>query len=386
MGDRAGLRVCYFGTYDPEYARTQYLLQGLRSNDVDVVECHESLWKGTADKIARASGGWKQLGFLLKLARAHMRLIKSYARLGPHDAVLVAYAGLLDIFPAWLVTRFSRRPLVLDALLSVYNSMVNERRLAGPHSVKARLVYGLERLGCQLADRVLLDTEAHIRYFCELYHLEADRFTCIPISADVRHFHPLPEDGNPKPERDRFHVVYHGKFIPNAGVDHILQAAALLADDPSIVFEFIGEGEGKDQAQALAQELRLRNVKFLGWMEKPELAHHLRHADVCLGALGDTPQARRAMSNKVLEGLAVGAAVLTADTPSNREIVQHEKTAYLCPPADPGRIAAGIHTLKRDPQLRWRIAAAGLALFQEQYTPRAVGRRLKAALESLSQP
>jgi hypothetical protein len=176
------MRVCYFGTYDQDYPRNRIVREGLRRNGVEVTECHRVLWAGTADKIARASGGWKQAGFLGKLIVTYLALAGDYARVGDHDVVLVGYAGLLDIYLAWLLTRFSRRPLVLDALLSVYNSIVNERKLAGPSSLKARVVYTLEQNACRLADRVLLDTQAHIHYFCELYGLEESRFVMVPIA------------------------------------------------------------------------------------------------------------------------------------------------------------------------------------------------------------
>ena len=382
----ASLRICTFGTYEQDYSRTQYLTQGLQRNGVEIVEVHRALWGGTADKIAKASGGWKQAGFLFDLVRTHLGLMADYAGLGPHDAVLVPYAGLLDILPAWLLTRISRRPLVLDALLSVYNSVVNERKLTGPNTLKAKAVHTLEKMGCRLADRALLDTEAHIDYFCELYGLDRAQFVCIPISAQDRFFHP--PAGGPKPATAEgpFRVVYHGKYVPNAGVDVIIQAAALLADDEDILFEFIGEGEGKADAQRLVESLGIENAQFTGWLEKPDLVQRLYEADLCLGAFGDTPQARRAMSNKVLEALAVGVPVITADTASNREVVRHDETAYLCPVGDPEALAGGIRTLKADPALRTRLSAAGLVLFREQFSPEAVGLRLKELLESLVRP
>jgi len=375
------LRVCYFGTYDRDYARNCIIVEGLRQNGVEVVECHRTLWHGTADKIARAAGGWKHIGFLGRLMGTYLALARDYACLGPHDAVLVGYAGLLDIYPAWLLTRLSRRPLLLDAYLSVYNSIVHERKLARSGSLKARLVYTLERTACRLADRVLLDTQAHIAYFCELYGLTEGHFALVPIGADDHFFQP----GGPRRPAERpFRVIYHGKYIPTAGVEYILRAAALLTDDPAFAFEFIGEGEGKAAAQQLAVDLSLPNVTFLGWMEKEELVHHLHAADVCLGNFGKTPQAQHAVSNKVYEGLALGLPVLTADTPANREVVRHGETAYLCPAADPEALAAALRALKANPELRIRLGTAGLAHYRQHFTPAAIGRRVRAVLEELA--
>ena len=37
------MRVCYFGTYRAEYSRNQIMIEGLRRNGVEVIECHETL-------------------------------------------------------------------------------------------------------------------------------------------------------------------------------------------------------------------------------------------------------------------------------------------------------------------------------------------------------
>ena len=37
------LRVCYFGTYRAEYSRNRIMMEGLRKNGVEVIECHENL-------------------------------------------------------------------------------------------------------------------------------------------------------------------------------------------------------------------------------------------------------------------------------------------------------------------------------------------------------
>src|SRR6266404_7464794 len=61
------LRVCYFGAYDREYVRNVVLINGLRRNGVEVVECHD----------AHAVKPWRL-----------PRLVAKYARLARHvDAI-----------------------------------------------------------------------------------------------------------------------------------------------------------------------------------------------------------------------------------------------------------------------------------------------------------
>lgn len=69
------------------------IIDGLRKNGVDVVECHEDLWKETDEKlegIRDNSATFKKLsGFL----SAYVRLVRKFRKMGSYDALIVGYAG-----------------------------------------------------------------------------------------------------------------------------------------------------------------------------------------------------------------------------------------------------------------------------------------------------
>ena len=52
------LRVCWFGTWREDYSRNRIMIEGLRRNGVEVVECHAALWGGIEDRVKLARGGW----------------------------------------------------------------------------------------------------------------------------------------------------------------------------------------------------------------------------------------------------------------------------------------------------------------------------------------
>ena len=115
------LRVCYFGTYRANYSRNQIMIAGLRANDVDVIECHTSLWHGIDDRVKTASGGWASFSFAKRVFSAYIRLLKKYFSVGKdYDVMVLGYPGQLDVFLARLLTWFHHKPLVLDMFMSVY--------------------------------------------------------------------------------------------------------------------------------------------------------------------------------------------------------------------------------------------------------------------------
>ena len=134
------MRVCYFGTYRAEYSRNQIMIEGLRRNAVEVVECHEALWRGIEDRVQAAGGGWFHPAFWWRVLRAYVRLLRRYRRVGAYDVLVVGYPGPFDVFLARLLSWWRRRPLVWDVFMSVYLIAV-ERNL----DVRSRFTVGLLR-------------------------------------------------------------------------------------------------------------------------------------------------------------------------------------------------------------------------------------------------
>ena len=374
------MKVCYFGTYDVEQSRNNVIIQGLRQNGVEVVECHVRLWRNTADKIRSVKGGLFNPGLLGRALGSYLRLLKRYTEIGDYDVMVVGYAGHFDIFLAKLLTIFSRKPLVFDALLSLTETIIEDRGLVPRNSLLTRLVYLVDKYSCHLADLVLLDTEAHIRHFQQDFGVRLDKLRRVPVGADEVYCRgPSPPPPLLAGEGNPFRVVYFGQYIPLHGVNYIVEAAKILEEDPGIRFELVGDGQTYGEASSLAERLQVKNVTFhRAWLSPEDLiADHIITADVCLGAFGDSPKARRVVPIKVFVALAMGKPVITGDSPAAREMLTHGTDAILCEMADPGALAQAILLLKRNRLLREKIAKEGYASFQNKFSSRVIGATVK---------
>lgn len=72
-------------------------------------------------------------------------------------------------------------------------------------------------------------------------------------------------------EPEHFHVVYAGNVGVMQNVDLLVETARLMADDPTVRFDIIGNGVYKDKLAARAAEYGLNNVAFHPF-QPPELA------------------------------------------------------------------------------------------------------------------
>jgi glycosyltransferase involved in cell wall biosynthesis len=338
------------------------MIEGLRRNGVEVIECHIPLWRGIKDRVEAASGGWLRLGFIFRVIRTYWNLLRAYLKVGDYDVMVLGYPGQLDVYLARVLTWLRGKPLVLDVFMSIY-LIASERGLTDNHPVTARLIYWLEKIACLLPDLLIIDTAEYVQWFQETYGLDPDRFRLVPTGADDRIFHPVETE---KPDDDLFRVVYYGTFIPNHGVKN----------EPDIYFELIGEGPTKAKAVALVEKYELKNVTFTGWVDKQYLPYRVARADVCLGAFGQTPQSLMTVQNKIYECMAMGKPIITGGSPAVQDVLLAGEYVLICQREIPHSLADEIVRLKALLILQERLSKRGREIYIRQFTPHALGSQM----------
>lgn len=374
------MKICYFGTYCTQegYPRNNVIIKGLRKNGIEVIECHVELWKGYGDKARVIKTIFHNVKLIARIFHSYFLLVIKFFFIRDFDIVLVGYPGFIDIFLAKCLTIFRRRPLVFDAFISLYDTLVGDRKMVGSNSFKARLLWLIDKYACLAADRVLLDTDADIDYFAREFGIKREKFIRVPVGEDDDIFKPVEQ-----PKRDDvFRVLFFGTYLPLHGLEFIVKAANLLRNFKDIHFILVGSGADYDEIQKLSRNLDSNNIEFIkAWKGYDELKQIIAQADVCLGIFGLTDKARRVVPCKVYASLAMAKPLITGDSPSAREMLQDGETAVLCRMADPEALRDKIAILREDSKLRDKIAKNGHELFTNKFTPLCIARELLASLE-----
>ena len=373
--ESAPLCICYFGTYRAEYSRNRIMIEGLRRNGVEVIECHEQLWHGIEDRVQAVGGGWASLQFIWRVIVAYVSLLSRFwAIRHDFDLLVVGYPGQFDIYLAWLLGKWRRKPVVWDVFMSIY--LIALERGLDRHRFAFNALRAVEKLACHLPDRLILDTADYVEWFNQVHGVAPSRFRLVPTGADSAVFRPLPPASG-----QTFRAVYYGTYIPNHDPLTIVEAARLLADYPNIEIEMIGDGPERSRCQERATAYGLADLVFTEWLSQDVLIEHVAQAHVCLGAFGQTPQSLMTVQNKIYEGMAMQRAVISGDGPAVRAALCDEEEVLLCARRDPHALATAILRLYFDADRRRRVATAGNRRFQMTYTIEASGSRFKQHLE-----
>jgi glycosyltransferase involved in cell wall biosynthesis len=346
------VRVAYFGTWERGYPRNDQVISALESAAIDVDLVHEEMWTGT-HKFGLTPT------VLPRLARAELRLARADVA-SRADAVLVGYPGQFDI---WSAKRHGR-PVVFNAMVSLYDTFVEDRERFRERSLAAHALRRLDRAAFRAADLVVADTRANADFMRDLAGV--DEVTACYVGAEERLFQPTWRCGAD------FHVLFVGKLAPLHGVDLILDVARRL---PMVAFRIVGTGQLTDLLAA-----KPPNVEHVAWADYEDLPGLYADAGCALGIFGTSGKAERVIPHKVFQALAVGAPVITADTVAARELLVDGRDSLLVD-RTPDALARAIVALRDDAELAKRIGAGGRATFEREASEAVLGVRWRQAIE-----
>jgi glycosyltransferase involved in cell wall biosynthesis len=151
---------------------------------------------------------------------------------------------------------------------------------------------------------------------------------------------------------DELVIAFLGRIVMEKALDVFSEAVdVLIARGVRHRVLVIGEGP----ARAWFQE-RLPDAVFVGQQVGPDLARALASADLLLN-----PSITEAFGNVTLEAMACALPVVAAEATGATNLVRDGETGVLVEPGDGDAFADALQAYARDPALRARHGAAGLA-------------------------
>jgi glycosyltransferase involved in cell wall biosynthesis len=364
--------ITWAGSFEPDFSRNRKLARLLNLIDADVEVVREQVWG--PDRIDLASTG--KLKALARLSFGIPRLVWRLLRAPAPDLYFVSYPGWFDLPAVWLAGKVRRRPVVFDAFISLFDTLVVDRGLYSPASLVGRVARLVDRIALRLATTVLADTTAHLAYFDALSPGVLRKGAVLPLGADDSVFYPRPEV-----EIESELVLFHGTFVPLQGVTTVIDAARLL-ESRGVRFVLIGDGQDRVAAEERIAEHGLENVELVGLIPLANLPNHLAMATVCLGIFGDSPKAGRVVPNKVYECLALGRPIVTRESEAIDEMLTQDEIATV-PPRDPVALAEAITAILDDRGRREEMARAGRDRYERLFHEKALAETLGHILNTV---
>ncbi len=269
------------------------------------------------------------------------RLITVYIKLLAIDAsdyeeVFVGFAPQL-ILPFF--HKFKDNKLTIDFFISVYDTLVHDRRKFRDNGLASRLFHWIDRKTLMAPDRIICDTNAHGDFFSKEFQVPRDRIETLYLSADTSIFYPDPDIQM----NQKFTVLYFGSILPLQGVEVILEAAMMFENDEEIQFVIIGPL--KEGASKPIQG----NIVYHSWLDQRTLAREINKCHLTLAGHFNTSvdKAKRTIPGKAYIYRACDKPMILGDNPATRELYHEgDPGIYFCEMSNPKALADLIKEIK----------------------------------------
>ncbi len=276
------------------------------------------------------------------------------------DFFFVSYMGH---FLVLYLRLFTKKPIVFDFYLSIYDMMCNDRKIYKPDSLLGKLTYWIEQKSLQLADYIIVDTHKLIETLSQNYNIPKEKFVRVPLTINEENVKPLQTERY-KPQ---FTVLYVGSYIPLHGTEVIIEAARILQEQgDDTFFLMIGKGPDLEKCQTLAESYGLRNIEFKGFMSLEDLNYYYNATDINLGLFSVGERANSVVLNKTNDAFRVGKPHLTLKTDAMQEAFTDNEDIFFTKDNHPETLAARIVEIKQNPALLTQVGANALISYDQK--------------------
>lgn len=194
-------------------------------------------------------------------------------------------------------------------------------------------------------------SDAAAEYVCSLTD---EQVALVPNGVDRATYKAPLRRGEHKKHKTIFYV---GRLEQRKGVKHLLHAYKQLTEmNENVSLVIAGDGPDRAKLEALAADMQLPNISFLGFISEKEKVHYLRTSDIyCSPALyGES------FGIVLLEAMSTGTVIVAGDNPGYASVMKGLGAISLVNPKHHAEFARRLNLLLHENDLRklWRDWAA----------------------------
>ena len=304
-------------------------------------------------------------------------------RAGPVDVVMGTSPPIFQAGSSWLVSALKRKPFLLEIRDLWPGFAIDMGVLKNPALIA--LSRWLENFLYARAAKILVNSPAY-RDHLEQRGIAADKLALIANGVDLASF----AGGGTDPEyrktmgwENRFVVTYAGALGLANDLPVILKAAERLKEEKNIHFVLAGDGKERPKLEAMASEMGLWNVTFLGVRPKQEIPRLLAASDACVAALQNIPMFRMTYPNKVFDYMAAGKPTLLLIDGVIRDVVEAASGGTFIPPGDDEALANAVKGYAANPSLGEAQGKAAREYVERHFNRKDQARQFSELLQSL---
>ncbi len=182
-------------------------------------------------------------------------------------------------------------------------------------------------------------------------------------------------------EQERMKVIFTGRFVPQKGLDELLNAWGMLHRDGRLngaLLQLVGDGPELDSLQQLTEELGLsESVAFMGFRD--DVPSLLQQASIFV-----LPSHVEGNSNSILEAMAAGLPIVATDVGGTRMQVGEVAAGWIVLARDVFGLSSCLGEMLCAEELRLKMGALMRMRIEKYFDIKIVSKGYVAAYRALS--
>ncbi len=271
--------------------------------------------------------------------------------------------GLLGVMAdGWPLIGTCHHPITIDRALDLEHAPNWWRR------TQLRRWYGFVAMQKRVArqvPRILTVSSSSKRDIVEQYGLRPERLAVVPIGVDDAHFAPRPE----VPRVPGRIMTTASADVPFKGLLPLVEALAKVRTErPEAHLVVVGRLREESPVAAAIERLGMAGVvRFETGVSDDRMVELYAEANLAV-----VPSLYEGFSLPAVEAMACGVPLVATTGGALPEVVGEDGvTGLLVPPGDPEALAMAIQRVLANPDLAWRLSAAGRRRVLERFTWKA---------------
>lgn len=167
----------------------------------------------------------------------------------------------------------------------------------------------------------------------------------------------------------KFIALFGGNLGKGQRIENIAYLAEHYIDKTDIVFLIIAKGVEKERLQRIAEEKKLKNIRFMGYMPQADYLNLTKSVDLGLVSINENYRVPTCPS-KAVSYMAAGVPVFAMINPGSDygQIIEDCGAGYWAIGSDKERTIQLFDKIYKDSGLRKRMSEAGKAFYQKNCT------------------
>lgn len=258
------------------------------------------------------------------------------------DVIVGSSVHLFACLAAYVVSVFRKSAYVVE-IRDLWPRTLIDMGAIHEQSFLAKLFFSIERFVYKKADCIITLLPGSIKYIADVCGMK-EKIVYIPNGIVVREENGKSSVESRLKEIKKNHkqiVMYVGAHGYANAIDVILESVYFTKSD--VAYVFIGDGPEKQKLMDRAS--KMENVYFLNPIPKKDVVATLKHADVLVISMRNSPIYKYGISlNKLSDYLLSGKPILFAGRVYN-DVVTDAKVGITIEPENPSEMAKGIERL-----------------------------------------